>query len=85
MIGVAATLTVEEWLAILARFGGRCAYCGRSGRQTQDHVLPLTRGGAHSASNVVPACKSCNCRKQKRTPEEAGMKISEGVKVTQAA
>jgi 5-methylcytosine-specific restriction endonuclease McrA len=42
-----------------------CAYCGvQPGRLTQDHVIPLSRGGIHSASNVVPACHRCNCSKQ---------------------
>jgi hypothetical protein len=25
-----------------------------------DHVLPLSRGGRHCVSNVVPACGQCN-------------------------
>jgi 5-methylcytosine-specific restriction endonuclease McrA len=57
-------LTDEQWQAILREYGHRCAYCGRSdARIGQDHVIPIARGGAHTASNVVPACFPCNQRK----------------------
>jgi 5-methylcytosine-specific restriction endonuclease McrA len=57
-------LTQKQWRAIKAAFGNRCAYCGEHfERLTMDHVIPLSKGGSHTASNVVPACRSCNCRK----------------------
>jgi 5-methylcytosine-specific restriction endonuclease McrA len=46
-----------------------CLYCGLSGGQV-DHVIPLTRGGAHSIGNLVPACRSCNASKNNRTITE---------------
>lgn len=64
--GVEATLTVAEWHAILEAFGHRCAYCLRHGKMTQDHVVPVSRGGAHTAGNIVPACLSCNAKKGNR-------------------
>lgn len=57
-------LTRGQWRAIKAAFGNRCAYCGEHfERLTMDHVVALVNGGSHTASNVVPACRSCNCRK----------------------
>jgi 5-methylcytosine-specific restriction endonuclease McrA len=57
-------LTAEEWRAIKAQYLGRCAYCGEIPRvMTQDHVIPLSKGGNHTRSNVVPACHPCNVRK----------------------
>jgi 5-methylcytosine-specific restriction endonuclease McrA len=54
----------EAWEAILDYFGHACAYCGVTGiALTQDHVVPLARGGTHTAANVVPACNQCNGRK----------------------
>lgn len=55
-----------------------CQYCGvrvgmRSG--TRDHVLPKSRGGADTLSNVVTACRDCNAKKGDRTPSEAGMHL----------
>lgn len=67
-------LTSAEWTAILAAYEGCCAYCDAPGT-TQDHVLPLSRGGNHTAANIVPACRSCNSRKRTRTPEEWGREI----------
>ncbi|MCH7734918.1 MAG: HNH endonuclease [Chloroflexi bacterium] len=52
----------------------RCQYCGRQIRKlTLDHVVPRSRGGAHSWQNVVSACSDCNHKKAGRTPKEAGM------------
>lgn len=63
-----------EWFACLARWDYECAYCTlpfTSDRlPTQDHMLPLTRGGHHVDANIVPACRSCNSRKRTRTAEE---------------
>lgn len=64
-----ATFTVEQWKAIIAAYGGRCAYCGTKPKVlTQDHVIPTMRGGAYTVENIVPACKSCNSRKGTREP-----------------
>jgi 5-methylcytosine-specific restriction endonuclease McrA len=52
-------VTAEEWQAIRESYGGKCVYCGSPGTQ-QDHVVPLSRGGAHAPDNVVPCCQSCN-------------------------
>jgi 5-methylcytosine-specific restriction endonuclease McrA len=51
-----------DWRRLVDRFGGRCAYCERPAT-SQDHVVPLSRGGRHTIGNVVPACGSCNSSK----------------------
>lgn len=35
-----------------------------------EHKIPLSRGGANNAANIVPACKQCNLRKWILTDEE---------------
>ena len=40
-----------------------CFYCGQEGFNELDHVIPLSRGGAHSYGNLVSACRSCNASK----------------------
>lgn len=55
-----------------------CMYCGQLFAQswlTRDHVLPASRGGRSVWENCVTACRSCNQKKDDRTPEEAGMKL----------
>lgn len=64
MRSVVADLTSEEWAGILAEFNHQCAYCDRRDAVLeQDHVWPISRGGGHTAANVVPACRSCNASK----------------------
>jgi 5-methylcytosine-specific restriction endonuclease McrA len=55
------TITMPEWLAILDEHNHACAYCKSSGLPLEiDHVIPLSKGGKHCPSNIVPACKPCN-------------------------
>jgi len=62
-------LTAAQWETIKAQFGYRCAYCGHKVKKlTQDHIIPLSKGGSHTMSNIVPACKSCNSKKRDRAP-----------------
>ena len=56
---------------VLRRDGRRCAYCPRRA-DTIDHVVPRSRGGAHSWENCVAACRTCNSRKADRLLEELG-------------
>lgn len=58
---------------VFRRDGHTCQYCGSSKKLTLDHVLPRSRGGLHTWSNVVAACERCNSTKSDRTPQEAGM------------
>lgn len=54
-------LTAEQWQMILEAVDHKCAYCGQTvDKFTQDHIIPLCKGGPHSASNVLPVCERCN-------------------------
>jgi len=66
MARVEKTLTAPEWLRILEWFDHKCAYCFAETKLTMDHVIPVSKGGPHTAENVVPACKSCNSTKHAR-------------------
>jgi 5-methylcytosine-specific restriction endonuclease McrA len=62
-------LTAQDWRDILAAFASHCAYCDRTmTRLTQDHITPLSKGGSHTKSNIVPACRSCNSKKHTGPP-----------------
>jgi 5-methylcytosine-specific restriction endonuclease McrA len=56
--------TATDWQEMKAHYGYRCVYCGKKfQRLTQDHIIPLSAGGSHTKSNIVPACRSCNSKK----------------------
>lgn len=55
---------------VIERDGYACVYCGATGELTLDHVIPQSRGGSDTPENLVLACKSCNCSKGARTPNE---------------
>ena len=63
-------------VGLVARDGHGCAYCRVRAASTVDHVLPRSRGGAHSWENTVGACERCNAKKAARTPREAGMDLA---------
>ncbi len=60
--------------AVLVRDHFECQYCG-SKAENVDHVIPKSRGGAHSWENVVAACRRCNARKENRSPSDVGMRL----------
>src|SRR3546814_5763431 len=56
------------------RHRSRCFYCGCAGTMTMDHILPISRGGAHSIGNLIPA------RSEEHTSElQSLMRISYAV------
>jgi len=61
--------TAAQWQEIKVAYGYRCVYCGRKmQRLEQDHITALSNGGSHTATNIVPACRSCNARKHAGPP-----------------
>lgn len=62
--------TAEQLKARFDYHGNKCVYCDSTENLHADHQIPLSRGGTNFASNMVPACASCNCSKGSKTPEE---------------
>ena len=57
-------LTNEEWRDILALFDYRCAYCHTpSDRLERDHIIPVSKDGPNTKTNIAPSCRRCNMRK----------------------
>lgn len=63
---------------VYRRDNHRCQYCGErfnASELTFDHVVPRSRGGDTSWSNIVTSCQPCNRQKCSRTPSEAKMPL----------
>ncbi len=44
------------------RAGGKCEVCGEPGSEPH-HIVPLSRGGCNTLSNLLYLCKSCHNRR----------------------
>ncbi len=67
------TLTQEQWLNALEYWQRCCAYCGKQANKLMiEHYVPLTNPACPGtvATNIVPACGSCNISKGKRDAVE---------------
>jgi 5-methylcytosine-specific restriction endonuclease McrA len=60
------TYTWAEVMRIFLNLGRACAYCDQAidGDPDPDHVVPISRGGSNSITNILPACRSCNSDKR---------------------
>lgn len=50
-----------------------CLVCFNSMRwddKTLDHIMPLARGGAHSITNAIIMCRTCNSKKWAKLPNQ---------------
>jgi 5-methylcytosine-specific restriction endonuclease McrA len=63
---------------IFLRDHGLCQYCMKKltiGTSDLEHIVPKSKGGTKSWTNIVLSCKPCNNKKKNRTPKEAGMTL----------
>jgi len=71
---MAAVRTSEDAATLIFRLKNqakkiRCHWCGRrltSSTLEIDHIIPISKGGAHEADNLCASCKSCNTSKGDR-------------------
>lgn len=57
---------------IAQRDGCRCVYCGATAESSGshlhlDHLRPRSKGGEDTVTNLVTACRRCNCARQDMT------------------
>jgi len=63
---------------IFARDNFECQYCAtslRASEATLDHVVPRSKGGVTSWTNIVTCCSKCNRKKGGKSPKEARMPL----------
>lgn len=61
-----ANIRYDTRLFVWKRDGGACRHCGATEDLQFDHIIPRSRGGSGTASNVELLCGSCNNKKKAR-------------------
>jgi 5-methylcytosine-specific restriction endonuclease McrA len=67
--GKMCDLNGNQWEEIKKSQNYRCAYCGKpesDSKLTQDHIVPISKGGNHTMANIQGLCKSCNSIKHNK-------------------
>ncbi|MBJ9983593.1 HNH endonuclease [Bacillus sp. S70] len=56
--------TTKEWCECINFFKSSCCYCGTVlENPTQEHFIPISKGGEYTKDNILPACSFCNTSK----------------------
>lgn len=65
-LGWSSHYTWAEVMRLFLALGKACAYCSEviDGQPDPDHVVPLSRGGSNSITNILPCCSPCNSDKR---------------------